>query len=244
MSKPKPLFDLNPALDVVALAARFAGARRVQVEGLLTLASADNLHDVLAHQTDWGLGWHGGVAAPGAVRGEALRAMAPEARLQLGGQAALAARSGQFAFRYGRYPMLDAYKERWDPGHPLDLVLEYINAAPLLELVRAVTGDMTLVKADAQATLFAPGHFLTSHDDSDEGEGRRIAYVLGMTREWRVDWGGYLLFHDAGGDIVAGYRPKFNVLNLFAVPQHHSVSYVAPFAPVGRFAITGWFRDR
>ena len=67
---------------------------------------------------------------------------------------------------------------------------------------------------------------------------------FGLTRAWRPDWGGYLNFYDEDGDIVAGYRPRFNALNLFLVPQKHAVSYVPPFAPQARFAITGWFRDR
>jgi hypothetical protein len=28
------------------------------------------------------------------------------------------------------------------------------------------------------------------------------------------------------------------------VPQRHNVSFVPPFAPAARYAITGWFRDR
>jgi SM-20-related protein len=28
------------------------------------------------------------------------------------------------------------------------------------------------------------------------------------------------------------------------VPQLHNVSFVPPFAPAARYAITGWFRDR
>ena len=62
--------------------------------------------------------------------------------------------------------------------------------------------------------------------------------------EWRPEWGGYLNFYDEEGDVVAGFRPRFNALNIFAVPQKHNVTYVPPFSPVGRFAITGWFRDR
>jgi len=58
------------------------------------------------------------------------------------------------------------------------------------------------------------------------------------------DWGGYLNFYDDDGDVIAGYRPRFNALNLFAVPQQHNVSFVPPFAAVARYAITGWFRDR
>ena len=114
-----------------------------------------------------------------------------------------------------------------------------------LDLVREVTAIPELVKADAQATLYGPSHFLTQHNDSHMAEGWRIAYVLNFTAEpWRPDWGGYLLFYDEEGDVIAGYRPRFNALNLFAVPMLHSVTYVPPFSPIGRYAITGWFRDR
>jgi Rps23 Pro-64 3,4-dihydroxylase Tpa1-like proline 4-hydroxylase len=68
--------------------------------------------------------------------------------------------------------------------------------------------------------------------------------VLNLTiPDWKSEWGGFLNFFDEYGNIEAGFRPMFNSLNLFLVPQRHSVSYVAPFAPVGRYAITGWAMD-
>lgn len=239
----KPLFELAPGLDRAALAADYAHDRRVRIDDVLTVETANEIHDILTRGTDWGLGWTAGAAKPEGVRGAALRALAPAACAKLGEAAALAARRGEFAFIYGRYPMLDAYLEGWDKGHPLDLLLEHINSEPMLDLVREITAEPRLLKADAQATLYAPGHFLTVHDDSQSAEGRRVAYVLNLCRDWRPDWGGYLMFYDADGDVVAGWRPRFNALSLFAVPQSHSVTYVPPFAPVGRFAITGWFRD-
>jgi Rps23 Pro-64 3,4-dihydroxylase Tpa1-like proline 4-hydroxylase len=76
-------------------------------------------------------------------------------------------------------------------------------------------------------------------------EGWEVAYVLNLAREdWHPDWGGYLLFLDEEGDVIEGFRPRFNALNLFRVPQSHSVSYVPPFAPIGRMAVTGWLRSR
>jgi Rps23 Pro-64 3,4-dihydroxylase Tpa1-like proline 4-hydroxylase len=154
-------------------------------------------------------------------------------------------RSGDYAFIYARYPMLDAYLEQWGEHEGLDLLVEHINSEPMLELVREVTGISEIGKADAQATLFAPNHFLSLHDDSHVAEGWRVAYVMNFCQEeWRPDWGGYLLFYDEDGDVTAGFKPRFNTLNMFRVPARHSVSYVPPFAPVGRFAVTGWFRDR
>lgn len=108
-----------------------------------------------------------------------------------------------------------------------------------------MTGVPELIKADAQTTFFSAGDFLAVHDDSNATEGRRVAYVLNVADDdWRPDWGGYLNFLGDDGDIVAGWRPRFNALNLFRVPQRHQVSYVPPFALATRFAVTGWLRDK
>ena len=85
----------------------------------------------------------------------------------------------------------------------------------------------------------------TRHVDAHSGEGRRVAYVLNFAPDyWHTDWGGYLVFFDEEGDIVEGFRPRFNALNLFRVPQAHSVTFVPPFAPAARFAISGWLLDK
>jgi SM-20-related protein len=240
-----PLFDLNPRLDTAALAAEFARASRLQVRDVLTAASADVLADVLARQTPYGVASREPGAAPQSVRAATVRTWPQAQHARLWQSVAAGVGRGDYGFIYRQYPMLDAYQGAWSPGHPLDLVLEHINAAPFLDLVRAITGMPGLIKADAQATLFGPSNFLSVHDDSSSAdESRRIAYVLSFARDWRPDWGGYLLFLDDDDDVVAGLKPRFNTLNLFSVPQRHNVSFVAPFAPVGRYAITGWFRDR
>lgn len=239
------LLDVNPALDVAALAAAFARDRRLQVRNVLTEASARIVHRILAEGTPWGLSWQAGAQGPERISRDALAAM-PAAERQARLQAATAAMRGSgYAFSYWSYPMVDAYVDKWSPGGPHDMLLEYINDRPFMDLVRTISGMPDLVKADAQATLYAPSHFLAVHNDEHASAGRRIAYVLTLCAEdWRPDWGGYLNFYDDDGDVIAGYRPRFNALNLFAVPQKHNVSFVPPFAAVARYAITGWFRDR
>ena len=239
------LLDVNPALDTAALAAAFARDRRIQVRDVLTQASARTVHRILAEDTPWGLAWQAGAQGPERLRRDALAAI-PAAERQARSQATMAAMRGRdYAFAYASYPMVEGYLGKWNPDGPHDLLLEYINDRPVLDLVRAITGLPGLVKADAQATLYAPNQFLAVHNDEHSGESRRIAYVLHFCAEdWRPDWGGYLNFFDDDGDVIAGYRPRFNALNLFAVPQRHHVSFVPPFAPVARYAITGWFRDR
>jgi Rps23 Pro-64 3,4-dihydroxylase Tpa1-like proline 4-hydroxylase len=243
MSRPR-LLDLNPALDVPALAAAFARDRRLQIRDVLTDASARTVHRILSEETPWGLGWQADAKGPRAMRHAEVAAMSPAQHEALARSTMDAMRGREYAFRYGRYPMAEAYG-RWDPDGPHDMLLEYLNDRPVMELIRRISGIPELKKVDAQATLFGPSMFLAVHDDKHSGEGRRVAYVLNLCAEdWRPDWGGYLQFYDDAGDVVAGFRPRWNALNLFLVPQRHAVTYVAPFAPVARYAITGWFLDR
>lgn len=224
---------------------QFAADGRLQIKNLLSPQPARTVHDVLSRQTHWGLAWQAGEDGPHGVSPEQLGKLASAEKVAIGTKVTGAMRGRDFAFLYARYPMLDAYLEKWAEGSPQDLLLEHINDQPFLDLARDVTGIAELIKADAQATLYAPNQFLAVHDDSQVAEGRRVAYVMNFcAEEWRPDWGGYLMFYDEDGDVIAGFKPRFNALNLFLVPQKHNVTYVPPFAPVARFAITGWFRDR
>lgn len=239
------LFALNPELDVAAIAAELAANRLVQVENALAPAAADALWDVLHRMTPYGLAWAGDGQPGGAfVPPEAMQRLSPQDKAAMGNAAAQAAAGGRFAFLYGQYPLVESYNQQWHPGHPLYQVIEQVNGPELLGFARAVSGHADIIRADAQASLYAAGHFLTEHDDFMASEGRRLAYVLHMTRDWRPDWGGNLNFLDAAGNISRGFMPRFNTLNLFMVPMRHQVSVVAAFAPRGRYAITGWFRNR
>ena len=245
MSGAIPLFEINPMADRAGAARRFSQDGRVQIRDVLTEPAAQTILRILSQQTRWGLAWNAAADGPHAMRQEQLSSMSAPERGAIAAKVNAAMHQSDYAFVYGQYPILDAYLQKWDEGSPHDLLLEHINSEPFLDLVRQITGIPELVKADAQATLYGPTHFLAQHDDSHVAEGRRIAYVLNFcAQEWRPDWGGYLMFYDKDGDVVAGFKPRFNSLNLFAVPQKHNVTYVPPFAPVGRFAITGWFRDR
>jgi SM-20-related protein len=238
-----PLFELNAAVDRGAARQDFARERRVQIRDFLTDASARTIHRVLSRETPWGLAWRAGNDGPNALRRQEIAARQAELA-PITESISAAMRGRDYAFAYAQYPILTAYMEDWGEHPALHLLMEHINDQPLMDLVREVTGMADLVKADAQATLYGPNHFLALHDDSHVAEGWRVAYVMNFCAEdWRPDWGGYLNFYDEEGDVVAGFKPRFNALNLFAVPQKHNVSYVPPFAPVGRFAITGWFRN-
>ena len=233
---------LNPALDAAALAREFGKTGRLQIRDVLTHHCATSLRQVLRDETAWGLAWQAGPSSEAQlIRAEQL------ARLSAGDRHALAERAaGQdYGFVYHSYPLVTAYLERWSPGSPHERLLESLNGAPMLDFIRAVTGIGEIVKMDGQATLYAPGHFLRPHNDEESLRGRRVAYVLNLTLgNWAPEWGGYLNFFDEDWDIEQAFRPRFNSLNLFRVPQWHNVGEVSATAPLARYAVTGWARDR
>ena len=240
-----PLLDIAPRTDIAAQRAAFARDGRLQLRDVLTPESAQMLLHILGRETPWGLAWQAGGTGARHLRRDALATMPADDHRAISQQVGRAMAGEDYAFAYSCYPLVDAYKQRWAPDGPHDMLLEYLNDTAMLDLVRSVTGLDGIVKADAQATLYAPGQFLAMHNDLDPAGGRLVAYVLSLCPPgWRADWGGYLQFYDDDGDVVAGYRPRFNALNLFAVPMPHNVTQVASWAPVGRFSITGWFRDR
>ena len=240
-----PLFQLNPKIDRQRAAKSFAETKRVQIRDFLTPEAARTIHRVLSRETPWGLAWRAGDDGPHGLRRQDVAALGPERSKALMQKIAEAMHGRDYAFIYGQYQLLTANVEGWGEHEALELLMEHINDEPLMELVREVTGIPQLKKADGQATLYGPNHFLAVHDDSHVAEGWQIAYVMNFCAEdWRPDWGGYLLFFDKDGDVISGFKPRFNTLNMFKVGQAHNVTYVPPFAPVGRYAITGWFRDR
>jgi Rps23 Pro-64 3,4-dihydroxylase Tpa1-like proline 4-hydroxylase len=244
LSDEIPLFEINPALDRSALAEAFARDGRVQVRDFLTEPAARTIHRVLSRETPWGLAWRAADDGPHSLRRHEIATRQAELH-GITDRLVQAMQGRDYAFAYAHYPILTAYQENWGEHEALHLLMEHINAEPMMSLVREVTGIDALVKADAQATLYGPNHFLATHDDSHVEEGWQVAYVMNFCAEdWRPDWGGYLMFYDDEGDAIGGFKPRFNALNLFRVPQRHNVTYVPSFAPVSRFGITGWFRDR
>ena len=238
--------ELNPDLDVRAHAAAYAQKGIVRIGDVLSPGSAEAVARILEQQINWQLALSekdDPDAGPyDAARIEALGQDVLNARIKATLERA---RSG-FAYLYLIYPMIDAYLAGKDPGHPIHQVSEFLNGAEFLNLLRAVTGRQDILKAQAAATFYRPGDFLTLHNDGSglTGPERRVcAYTLGFTRRWRADWGGQLLFHDRDGDIAHGFAPAFNCLTLFSVPHVHSVAPVAAYAGAPRLSIAGWGRS-
>ena len=234
--------ELNPALDANALASAFATKGRIHIENLWTTPGAERIHACLEGETPWRLVYYD-AGQPVQLTADQMQAMDRDAQNALINQIMTRARN-EYQFLYYTYPMLTAYIEGWDPELFLHRVFEFINSPPMLEFVRQVTGFDDIIKADAQATMYRNNQFLCYHQDQFDDEGWRVAYVLNFTKGWRPDWGGFLQFYNDDLNIEDAYLPKFNALNMFAVPADHSVSYITPFAGAPRYSITGWFRNK
>lgn len=243
MLPAKHSFTLNPDIDIAAAFERFSRDGVVQIPAVFDAETAERLHRCMREDVPWGLAYEqSGKACY--LDSSQLSDIEPEALERIERQIRSEAKDG-FQYRYFNYPILDAYLHKWSNEVPLlHAFLEFINGSRWLSLVRRATGIAELVKCDAQASLYAADCFLHRHSDAQSSEGWRIAYVLGLTRNWRPEFGGTLQFLDEQGNTTLGLLPQFNTLNLFAVPRWHMVTHVPPFAPRERYAITGWLRDR
>lgn len=119
---------------------------------------------------------------------------------------------------------------------------ELMNSSTVIEKIKDLSGYDDITHASMQATAYRKGCFLTRHNDINPNEGRRVAYVINLTRNWHPDWGGLLQFYHSDGTPRDAWAPKFNSLSLFDVKHVHAVTYVTPFANSVRYALTGWFR--
>ncbi|HEY0011444.1 MAG TPA: 2OG-Fe(II) oxygenase family protein [Allosphingosinicella sp.] len=235
-------YRLNPALDADALARRFRAAGRINIPGFLHAEDATRLHASLRASEEWRLVVNQGDKVFDLDR-RAQAALDPAAKAKLEAAVHAAARYDfQYMFESIRLP--DDEEARRARGDDLAAFASFLSSPAVLDLLRRVTGRAAIGFADAQATAYGLGHFLSAHDDDVEGKNRHAAYVFSLSPAWRPEWGGLLLFHGEDGHIAEAYVPTFNALTLFAVPQPHSVSMVAPFAAARRYSVTGWLRSR
>ena len=211
----------------------------VQIDDLLLPDCARHIHQHLRDQKQWNLVWNNnGKHVDMDYLGVDQWSHAEKQKLlDIIHQQA----ENEFQYYFAAIPIFDIYQQNRLPGHFFNQLCEFVNSPAFLALARAVTGDDRIRFADIQATRYSRGHFLTEHDDAVGGKNRVAAYVINLTPRWKVDWGGALIFPDRDSGASALF-PKFNVLNVFSVPQKHAVTVVSSFAVESRYSLTGWFR--
>ncbi|MDH3946856.1 MAG: hypothetical protein OET45_09305, partial [Chromatiales bacterium] len=169
----------NPDLDRAAIRAEFQRRGRVRIDNALLPQVAERLRACLLQEVPWGLAYLGRDGKGVTLRQEEMRAMDAGARHELNQWIQSSAKT-RYQFAYETYMIVTAYKEGRDPQLPLHRLLEFLNSAPGIRFFSDVSGLDNLIKADAQATRYLPGHFLKTHDDSGSTRAREIAYVIGL----------------------------------------------------------------
>jgi len=212
---------------------------RVQIPDFLQPPAADALARCLETDVPWQLAERSEGASRTTPRG-AYPSDSEHAALL---QRAYTRAAQQYQFAYDSYMLVRAAQEGWDPGLVVHATLRFFNTPEFIAFARHLTGDGSITHANAQCTRYRPGQFLLPHEDIDEQEGRRYAYVLNLTRDWKPDWGGQLQFIEEDA-VIETLLPRWNSLSLFRVPQRHQVTLVAPWAAAPRLAITGWWLGR
>ena len=233
-------FELHDRDDLCRLRQRFKKNGRIQIRDILSSDGAKLLSTTIRDHHKWNLvtninGRHMDLDAAGMAK------LSTDDLIRFRHEVHAQAREN-FQYLFSNYPLYDAYHKGSLDNRVLQNLFAFINSKPMLTLVRHICADSSISFADAQLTRYEAGHFLTEHDDDVAGKNRRCAFVLNMTPYWRPDWGGLLQFFGKNNNIEEAFTPCFNALNIFRVPQKHSVSSVAPFANAPRLSVTGWFR--
>lgn len=230
--------ELNSNIDWNALKQEFAANKRVRIDNILAENAREEIYKAVSSEIAFSNAFLFEQQVRTATDQE-LFALSNENKQAL--QSALIdSASNGVGFLYGTYKV-----KAQNVTHPvLKQFFSWLNSKGLLSLIGDITDNNAIVSANCQGTRYKTGDYLTRHNDINLSEGREIAYVFNMTKNWHPDWGGLLQFYTQQGIPLESYEPRFNSLSLFDVSIPHSVTYVTPFAKKQRYAVTGWFCNK
>ncbi|MDD9953548.1 MAG: 2OG-Fe(II) oxygenase [Candidatus Woesearchaeota archaeon] len=123
--------------------------------------------------------------------------------------------------------------------------LDMIDSKEFHTWMEHVTGVQT-TSIDAFGALYGDCDYLLCHDDVVEG--RNIAYILNLGKDFTEESGGALALLDCDvqgrpKNVVKRLVPAFNSFNFFVVSEksHHMVEEI--LEEKERYSIGGWLRD-
>lgn len=127
-------------------------------------------------------------------------------------------------------------------SHAIVRLVNFLHSSQMSLFISLATSEEApkASRAIVFASRYHAGDFLTAH--SDFADGRRIAFVLNLTKGWLPHWGGQLVvLDDKYEKVLENYVPTFNSLTLFCVPLPHAVSPVSDDCQTPRYAVSGWY---
>lgn len=230
--------SLNQDIPVSELSALYRvdpTRKRVTIPNFLALDDAEYLHRHLSSRDDWRISIH--PYQEGVYTFD--QTLTNREFIQRGIESANRARL-RSEFSYVFY--------RADPHHnncscPLCEGIRFIESKPVLDKINEITGENVTSTISVFWSKYQKECFLTTHTDTGRG---KIAFVLNLTKNWDISWGGSLQFLEWNFRTVTKViPPTFNSLSIFNVEGQgvpHSVSYIPPNVTEKRLAITGWFQ--
>lgn len=230
---------LSSTLQPEAYRSAFKSHRRLHIPSILEPESAAELYTRLVDTADWTRSVHLGPGKDVDIPVHELDALSAEERAELE-RSLLNSNVHGVSYIFDTVRISGALIDGRSLSEPMRAIHDFVNGRDFLDFMTRLTGDDRVAFADVMATRYMRGHFATAHADELPDQRRLYAYVLNLAPDWRADWGGVLMFLDDDGHVAEGYVPKFNALNVFAVPQTHAVSAVSRLARAPRLSITGW----
>lgn len=153
-------------------------------------------------------------------------------------------KDNDFTFAYCRYTIPTNLEQTPENLQILTRIYRYFNSPEYLKIMGDITGNHDGREVSAWASRYDRHHHLSIHMDEDPRQGRIIAHVLGLTKNWKKEWGGNFAFCNAHGKPVDVVPPAFNQLVIFKVPRLHLVSQVKPYAQGSRYSLFGWYKKK
>lgn len=230
--------QINPELNPEELHKIYRDEGRLQVHNFFTVETANYLLQLMLENDNWNLAYNEGgnfYESPISELDNLSSSQKNSFMKQI-----FSGATDKFQYIFIQYCMTQAIRLGEEKDHPLHQVEAFLNSSYYLDFMRILTGDDSIKKADSTATIFDKEHFLTTHDDTHSTHDRVAACAFSLNKNWDRNWGGHLAFFDEDGNIEQAFVPSFNTLNIFSIPQQHSVQQVAPFAAEKRYSLLSW----
>ena len=229
---------LNKDINPEEFASTLQEKGRVQIKNIFSDKTADHLYNLIKQNKTWYLAYNEGDQYYESILQE-FEKMPAHLKQQFMNNIYRRARTS-FQYLFQQYYITQAVEKGEEKGHPLHVMHDFVNADPFMSFMKKLTGEDNIRFIESFVSSYGPGHFLTDHDDTHDKNDRVVAYTIGMTKNWKKDWGGHLAFFDDDGNIKQALMPSFNTLSVFLIPQPHAVQFVAPFAQMNRVSFLGW----
>ena len=159
----EPEIRLRPGIDVQASAAVFARLGRVHIPSVFPEDVAARVERALREETPWNRVFNGADKHYD-LGPEAWQAIPDAKRAEIVAAVQANGRTG-FAYFFENFPIADLYAAGRYRESYLMRVYEFANSSEFLDFGRQLVGAADIALADAQATCYRPGDFLTCHDD-------------------------------------------------------------------------------